>query len=261
MQYIYGPVYSWRLGRSLGVDLLSQKDKICTFDCTYCQLGPTPFYAYERKVYVATDMILGEIESLPDIQIDYITFSGKGEPTLAENLGAAIKAIKRIRKEPIAVITNSSLMHKSDVREDLSLSDLVACKLDAASEEMFAVINKQDERVTFTNTLEGIKEFRSMYKGKLALQVMFTNKNLQEASKIAELAATIKPDEIQINTPLRDTNARSVSKQEISEIKKYFRNFSVISVYDKPKKNIEPLNTECTVSRRSEVSKRKNRGI
>jgi wyosine [tRNA(Phe)-imidazoG37] synthetase (radical SAM superfamily) len=77
-QYIYGPVPSWRVGRSLGIDVLSQQDKICSYDCVYCQLGRTKTLEYARKLYVPDKEIIHEIESLPDIPIDYITFSRRG---------------------------------------------------------------------------------------------------------------------------------------------------------------------------------------
>ena len=120
MKYIYGPVSSYRLGRSLGIDILSQEEKFCTFGCIYCQLGPKVRYAKERRVYVKTEEILSELaEVLPDLAIDHITFSGRGESTLAENLGEAITKIKEMQKKPVAVLTNSSLMNREDVIKDI----------------------------------------------------------------------------------------------------------------------------------------------
>lgn len=98
-KYIYGPVPSWRLGSSLGIDLLSRDEKICSFDCTYCQLGRNTNRQTARGTYVSVGEAVREIESLPDINIDYLTFSGRGEPTLASNLGDAITALKSIRRE------------------------------------------------------------------------------------------------------------------------------------------------------------------
>ena len=98
-KYIYGPVPSWRLGSSLGIDPLSQKGKVCTFGCIYCQIGETKLLTDERKTFVRIPDLIDELGSLPPLKIDYITFSGTGEPTLAANLGQMIKAIKKIRKE------------------------------------------------------------------------------------------------------------------------------------------------------------------
>ncbi|MFH1338585.1 MAG: radical SAM protein, partial [Candidatus Omnitrophota bacterium] len=90
-RYVYGPVASWRLGISLGIDLLSAAGKICNFDCIYCQLGKGSRYAEKPKACVKTSEIIKELKELPGLKIDYITFSGRGEPTLAKNLGQAIR--------------------------------------------------------------------------------------------------------------------------------------------------------------------------
>ena len=111
------------MGRSLGIDLLCEADKVCTFKCIYCQIGNTCEYTTKRKIYVETKDVIEEIKNLPDVDIDYMTFSGRGEPTLALNLGEVIKKLKRIRSEPVAVLTNSSLIDRRDVSRDLGLAD------------------------------------------------------------------------------------------------------------------------------------------
>jgi wyosine [tRNA(Phe)-imidazoG37] synthetase (radical SAM superfamily) len=90
MQFLYGPVASWRLGRSLGVDILSTKEKTCSFDCVYCQLGKTTNKTVDRQVYVKTDEIERELKAVADSiteTTDVVTFAGMGEPTLGANLG------------------------------------------------------------------------------------------------------------------------------------------------------------------------------
>ncbi|GAG26027.1 unnamed protein product, partial [marine sediment metagenome] len=176
-KYIYGPVPSWRLGSSLGIDPLSEKVKICNFDCIYCQIGKTKIFAKERRVFVPTAKIIKEIKPLPAIRIDYITFSGSGEPTLAKNLGRMIKAIKKIRKEKIAVLTNSSLMHRKDVQKDLLLADFVVAKLDAHLQDIFVRINQPMKTIGLEKIINGIKKFKGRFRGKLALQIMFVKKN------------------------------------------------------------------------------------
>ena len=249
-KYIYGPVPSWRLGDSLGVDLISKKEKACTFDCVYCQIGPTRVTSDKREIFVSTKLVLGEIKSLSDLKIDYITFSGRGEPTLAKNLGEAIREIKKIRKEKIAVITNSSLMGRKDVREDLALADLVMAKLDACCDAPFLGINKAIQGITFDKILKGIKEFKSGYNGRLALQVMFIEDNKKCAGDIAKLVKEIDPHEIQINTPLRPCGVEALSREEINKIKGYFKGMSVISVYDAEKRKAKAINKEDTLRRR-----------
>ena len=252
-KYIYGPVPSWRLGSSLGIDLLSGKEKACTFDCIYCQLGKTKSLTTKRRLYVPTEKVIQEIKALPRVQIDYITFSGRGEPTLAINLGEAIKAIRKLRKEPIAVLTNSSLMHRKDVREELSLVDLVAVKLDADSQKFLKLINQPANKIKFTTILKGIKQFRKEYQGKLALQIMFMDKNKDIAKNIAKLAESIQPDEIQINTPRRPCAIKPLSRKAILEIKKHFSEINAFSLYDAKRKKVRPVSAKDTMLRRGKV--------
>ena len=249
-KYIYGPVASWRLGCSLGIDPISGEEKVCTFDCVYCQVGAKKASARERKIFVPAKAIIEEIKSLPDVKIDYITFSGKGEPTLAKNLGEIIKGIKNIRRDKIAVITNASLIDRKDVQGDLRLTDLVMAKLDACSEVLLGKINKPAKDIRFDRILKGMSEFRAGYKGKFALQIMFVEGNKNSAGALAEIAKKIDPDEVQLNTPLRPCLAKPLPKKDIDEIKKYFSGMNIVSVYDSVRKKTESLDKEQTLKRR-----------
>jgi wyosine [tRNA(Phe)-imidazoG37] synthetase (radical SAM superfamily) len=252
-QYIYGPVPSWRVGSSLGVDLLSQKDKICSYDCVYCQLGRTKTPTVVRKVYVPEEEILQEVESLPDISVDYITFSGKGEPTLAENLGSLIRVVRTIRKEPIAVITNASLINRQDVQNELSHANFVIAKLDASTRESFIKVNRPGKGIEYEAVITGLKEFRKHFMGKLALQVMFIQDNVKDAEAIADIARDIYPDEVQINTPLRPCGIDPLGEGELSEIKRCFKGLNAISVYESRKKYVTPVSDADTLKRRGKV--------
>ena len=252
-KYIYGPVPSWRLGSSLGIDLLSNVGKICTFDCLYCQLGETTFLTDERKIFVPTAEVISELDSLPTLKIDYITFSGTGEPTLAKNLGKTIEAIKKIRKEKIAVLTNSSLLNKEDVQQDLLLADLVVAKLDAGFQEAFETINKPLKTIKFNTVLKGIEDFKSVYKGRLALQIMFIDENKKQAKEIAQIALEINPTEVQINTPLRPCRTEPLSEAEIDIIESYFSSLNTITVYKAEKKKIKPISSDDTLRRRGKI--------
>ncbi|MDP8218607.1 MAG: radical SAM protein [Candidatus Theseobacter exili] len=252
-RYIYGPVSSWRLGSSLGVDPLSEKEKICTFDCVYCQLGKTRVFADERSVFVPVHKIIEEIQSLPDVPIDYITFSGRGEPTLAKNSGQMIREVRKITDKKIAVITNASLMGRKDVREDLFLADFVLAKLDAGSQETFKRINKPLEGIEFTAVLEGIKNFKNRYAGKLALQIMFIKENEKDAGDIARIAREIDPDEVEINTPLRPCGVEPLSERALREVMNYFEGLECISVYETTRKEVKTISDEDTLIRRGKV--------
>ena len=249
LKYLYGPVYSWRLGMSLGVDPLSDKHKICNLDCIYCQLGKTVHLSNERKVYVPTHEIINEIIGLPKMELDYITICGRGEPTLAKNLGEIIRAIKKIRREKIAVITNSTLMDQQEAQKDLLLADCVVAKIDAFDQVSLAAIDRSMDELNFGKIYTGIKEFRQTYRGKLALQIMFIKENMLYAKEIAEVVREINADEIEINTPLRPCACASLSIDQLKEIKKQFEGMPAITVFEKDKKDYKPLNERDTIQR------------
>jgi len=249
-KYIYGPIFSWRLGRSLGIDPISSDEKVCSFDCTYCQIGRTGVLTDERRVFVAADDIVSELESLPGVEIDYMTFSGRGEPTLAANLGEMIRAARRARADKVAVITNSSLMGRRDVRDDLKLADFVLAKLDAASQGVFERINRPAKGITFEGVVEGIRRFRGEYRGRLALQLMFLEENLAEAERMAEIARSIGPDEVEINTPLRECAVGPLPEYEIDGIASHFEGMKVVTVYGGKRGSVQRMSDEDTLLRR-----------
>ena len=257
--YIYGPVQSWRMGKSLGIDPVCHDHKICNLNCLYCQLGRTRDYTNERSIFTPTETILEELRrffvEVPAINramtrhIDYLTLSGRGEPTLAKNLGEVIRGIKELRKEKVAVITNSTLMNLPEVREDLALADYVSAKLDASNEFVFLKVNRPLIGTTLWQTVEGIKEFSRQFSGKLVLQVMFIETNEADARRIAKLVREIPADEIQLNTPLRPSATPALDRACIEKIKDCFAGLPVVSVYDATRKSSFPLNVLDTVKR------------
>ena len=252
-KYIYGPVPSWRLGSSLGIDPISQNEKVCTFDCIYCQLGKTKYLTSERKMFVPAEEIIKELDSLPSLKIDYITFSGTGEPTLAENLGEMIKSVRKVRREKIAVLTNSSLTHREDVMKDLSLADFVAFKLDAPSQGVFELVNYPEKNIKIDTIIRSIKNFSSCYRVKLALQIMFMEENKIYAEEIARIAKEINPGEVQLNTPLRLCGTKPLTKDEMDRIEGYFRGLNTVSVYKAEKRSVKSISSNDTLRRRGKA--------
>lgn len=249
-KYIYGPVHSWRMGMSLGIDPLNTSPKSCNFQCSYCQLGDVEHLSLERKVFVEGEWIIQEMKELPpDARIDYLTFSGSGEPTLASNLGEIILGLRDVRPERIAVITNSTTITRRDVQADLRLTDLVLFKIDAHNEELFQKVNRPAPGITLEAIIRGIKEFKKTYEGKLALQIMFVEANRPFASQIAQIARDIAPDEVQLNTPLRPSPQKPLSSLEMGEIKTHFSGMNVVSVYDVERKDYRPFDDEATEKR------------
>ncbi len=199
---IYGPVKSWRVGWSLGVDLI-QEISTCSFNCIYCQLGDIQVKTTERKIYVPTERVLNDLKSVDWSQVDIVTVSGSGEPTLALNLGEVLRKTRELYVRPTAVLTNA--MHLADpaVRADLAEADEVAVKIDAATDETLQKYNRPAARITIRSIVEGIKQFKVEYQGKLSTQTMLMGANIKEIEQIAHLLKEIAPDEIQLNTPKR----------------------------------------------------------
>ncbi|MBC7074390.1 radical SAM protein [Candidatus Parcubacteria bacterium] len=252
MKAVYGPVSSWRLGRSLGIDLICKRQKACSFDCIYCQLGKTREKTLKRKTFVKTERIIKDLkEILPKAKADVITFSGTGEPTLAKNLEEVIDFMKKETLLPLAILTNSSLFFDNEVQKSLCKLDIIVAKLDAFDENSFQKINQPVESLRFKDYFKWIKRMREIFSGKFALQIMFVNENKNFVKEIVSLAKEIMPDEIQINTPLRPCGIKPLTKREIKKIKKEFSGFkNVISVYEAKRPKVSPIDIE-------EIKKRK----
>jgi len=242
MSVVYGPVPSWRLGRSLGIDPVSTRHKTCSFDCLYCQLGRTKHPLCEREVFVSPQALKSELEAFRDLEIDYVTFSGMAEPTLAANLEELVAAVKEtMRRRPLAILTNSSLMPRPGVRGDLALFDVVVAKLDAPNQELFPQINRPFAKYTFHEILEGIRCFREEFASKLALQMMFVEANQGKAQEMAEIARDLRPDEVQLNTPLRPCPVPPLRPVEMKGIEVSFEGLNVINVHTSERPQVVPV--------------------
>ncbi|MBW1895645.1 MAG: radical SAM protein, partial [Deltaproteobacteria bacterium] len=201
--FVYGPVPSRRLGRSLGVDLVPHK--VCSYDCIYCQLGSTKQTTIERKPYLPANEILDQVrEKLKKgIDADYITLAGSGEPTLNTEIGLLIHEIKQLTETPVAVLTNGSLLGNSQVRESLMEADVVLPSLDAHDEEGFQTINRPHSEIRLEAVLEGLSTFGKEYPGQIWLEVFILdgiNATPTDATQFKQLVESVKPQKVHINT-------------------------------------------------------------
>ncbi|MBN1363884.1 MAG: radical SAM protein [Syntrophaceae bacterium] len=216
------------MGFSLGVDIVPTKT--CTLDCIYCQVGRTSYKTVERKEYIAPEKVLAEFREVlkSGKKIDYITLSGNGEPTLNLKIGEIIKSIKNISPLPVAVITNGTLLSRDDVRKDLLSADLVMPSLDVAIQETFEKIDRPHPSLKIDKIIEGLVEFRKIYKGKFWLEIMLVkgiNDTQIELNALKKAIEKINPDKIQLNTPVRPTYEKDVevlSADKLKEIKEFF---------------------------------------
>lgn len=222
---IFGPVPSRRLGRSLGVDPVPLKT--CTYDCLYCQLGPSTNLTTQREPYVPTADIIEQLESWLKRRgsADYITLSGSGEPTLHSELGEIIGWIKSRTNTPVAVLTNGSLLWREDVRRDLEAADLLIPSLDAASPATFARVNRPCAGLSVEQVIEGLRATRSDFGGAVWLEVMLVagmNDSPEELRALRTTIDSIEPDRVQINTVVRppaDAAARPLSPKSLERAK------------------------------------------
>ncbi len=238
MKYTFGPVPSRRLGMSLGVDMVPFKT--CSFDCIYCQLGRTTDKSVQRQSYVPKEEVLDELREVLDNEadsagrdaraprIDFITFSGSGEPTLNSDIGEMIRRVKTFSSVPVAVLTNGSLLYRDDVRKDLSRADMVAPSLDAIMKGSFERVNRPHESLTAEMLTEGLRKFAQEFEGEIWLEIMLVkgvNDDPEELRQTAELVRGLKVDKIHLNTvarPPTEESALAITAEEMSHIASMF---------------------------------------
>jgi len=224
--YVFGPVPSRRIGRSLGVDLVPFKT--CTYDCIYCQLGSTTNLTVERKEWVPMDAVLEELKRKLVCNPNYITLSGSGEPTLYSRLGELIEHIQAMSGVPVAVLTNGSLLWQKDVREEVALADLVLPSLDADEDDNFQFINRPHPDITFGQMVEGLVALRREFTGQYWLEVFLLGGYTAletNVKRLAALARRIGPDRVQLNTvarPPTEDFALAVSPDALRKFAKFF---------------------------------------
>ena len=229
-KHVFGPVPSRRLGISLGVDLVVSKS--CNLNCIFCECGATKKIQLERQRFKDMNEILEEISTvLKDIQPDYITFSGSGEPTLSLDLGNISKAIKEDLKYQgkICLITNSLLLANENLMKELEYIDLIVPTLNTLTQDIFEKIVRPDYRTSVEEIRKGfINLNKSNYKGKIWIEI-FILENVNDSDKnfvdIANFlkSENIRYDKIQLNTIDRvgaERDLKAVSFEKISRAKK-----------------------------------------
>lgn len=205
----FGPVPSRRLGKSLGINNIISP-KVCSYSCIYCQVGKTIRKSCKRESFYKPQVIyekvvkhLGQLSS--DNYPDYLTFVSNGEPTLDQNLGKAIKLLKKTGI-PVAVISNGSLLFYESVRDDLYMADWVSLKMDAGDIITWYLINRPDGELDFEETVKNINLFKDEYTGKLCTETMIVsgiNDSTENLSKLAGLIKNIKPYIAYLSIPTR----------------------------------------------------------
>ncbi|SDK41258.1 Wyosine [tRNA(Phe)-imidazoG37] synthetase, radical SAM superfamily [Maridesulfovibrio ferrireducens] len=204
-KYIFGPVFSGRIGRSLGLDLLGKR--ICSMDCVYCEVGATEFLVSERRPYVSAAAILEELASwkqeghlLPDV----ITLGGLGEPVLNSDLPEIIGGVKKLFPSlPVAVLTNATPMTDPEVRRELLEADIVLPSMDSLVASEFRAVNRPCKGIDPEDVAKALIEFRKEFKGKIFLEVLLSrgyNDSAENLSKMKAFCSELSPDRIDVVT-------------------------------------------------------------
>lgn len=238
MSSVYGPVMSWRYGRSLGIDPVPPP-KRCSFNCVYCQLGPTkiPIQSLdgvenelpdEIQIFNDLDEYLRQIsiESL-----DVVTFSGSGEPTANLRLGEMVRIVrKRLPNLPVVLLTNGSFLGNSQVMKNLSELDIVTVKFDAGDDKTHRKINRPCYAFQHNQLVKGIRNLRKTTRVTIALEVMLLKltsgiSNVSGSarkfliSEIIKLAPVV--DLVQLYTPWRPPVEKEVQLISTAQLKDF----------------------------------------
>jgi len=228
MKYIYGPVKSRRLGLSLGLSLTPYK--VCNLDCVYCQLGSTKEKNTQRTEYVKIEEVLGEFKSWllqnpqKAAELDFVTLSGLGEPTLNINIGYLITQIRKLCNAHIAVITNSTLLNDPQVRLEVCAADLIVPSLDAIRQDVFEKIDRPAAGIKIEEIIEGLVALRKEFRGKIWLEVMLVdgfNDTLPQIKEFRDIVERINPDKIQLNSPIRSTADGNILPADKKKLEKF----------------------------------------
>jgi wyosine [tRNA(Phe)-imidazoG37] synthetase (radical SAM superfamily) len=232
---VFGPIYSRRLGSSLGVNLLPSKGKLCNFDCVYCECGWNKD-GISDKVFHALDAIEAALEEKiskaisEGVHIDSITFSGNGEPTVHPDFPKVIEVTLRLRDKyfpqaKVSVLSNATLIGRPAVAEALMKVDNPILKIDASSDELIEKMNKPVGRYRLSETGEALKKFD----GNFILQTMFLRSsdfNIVDPEALAgwmDIVRETRPREIMVYTIDRETPDKSLGKYTVEEMTEFVR--------------------------------------
>lgn len=227
---VFGPIFSRRLGSSLGVNILPTVGKLCNFDCVYCECGWNKDgksdgrlpHLEEVEAALEEKMSRAAADGVP---VDSITFSGNGEPTVNPDFPQIVDATLRLRdkyfpKAKVSVLSNAVLVGRKDIAEALKKVDNPILKIDASSDELVGKINKPVGTYRLADIVEALKGFE----GNFVLQTMFLRSpefdtTSQEALEgWMNIVREVRPREIMVYTIDRETPDKSLGKYTVEEM-------------------------------------------
>ncbi len=230
---IYGPIRSRRLGFSLGINLLPTGYKLCNFNCLYCHYGFTKRHTNDASSCISDLPSVEQVrKSLTDWlegnpqHIDYITFSGNGEPCLHLEFGKMVEVTQKIRDEMVphaklAILSNSTCLNRERVLDGLKKLDVRIMKLDCGTEKTFQKINRPCTGVQFEKVVENLKKLEDIIIQSVFVEGRVNNTKEEEIDKWIERLSYIKPREVQIysiDRPSADEGLSLVGKDKLNQI-------------------------------------------
>ena len=232
MRTLYGPIRSWRFGRSLGVDPLAGREKRCPLSCIYCQYGPTRRPTTRRQTFVPAQRLRAELEQLGQVSADWVTFAGLGEPTLAANLAELLEIVRAQLPQPALLLTGGALLPNADVLRQIQGFDAIVVKLDAPDQDLYRRINRPGPGTCgWPAIVASIRRLRQAFAGRLILEMMFVEPNQHAAPEMAALARSLEPDEVQLNTPLQPALGGPISAAQMRAVEDAFAGVNVTCIY------------------------------
>lgn len=222
----FGPVPSRRLGQSLGINHIPPKS--CSYDCVYCQVGPTWSKDLQRRPFYEPEAVVAAVrQKVQEVQaqggrIDYLSFVPDGEPTLDLNLGRMIDMLRPLNLK-IAVITNGSLLWRPGVRAELAKADCVSLKVDAVSDLIWRQINRPAQSLSLGDILAGALTFAGEFTGDLITETMLIdgiNDAAPELLRTAQFLEKLRPARAYLAIPTRppqESRAKAPGEQKLAE--------------------------------------------
>lgn len=199
---IFGPINSRRFGMSLGVDL-SPAYKQCNFDCLYCELAPSATVSSQTQT-IEVHEIITALSSHLDEQVDVITLTANGEPTLYPHLSELIDEIDKIKNSTeTLILTNSATLVDETVFNTLLKLDQVKLSLDAISSDVFKKIDRPHENIDISQVVEKVTSFSKAYKGKLFIEILFVhglNDTKEEIEKLNDVLLNLNCKRVDLGT-------------------------------------------------------------
>ncbi len=205
----FGPVPSRRLGRSLGIN--NVPPKVCSYSCIYCQLGRTIKMSSERQEFYRPEEILEAArEKVEKAQqrgepVDYLSFVPDGEPTLDRNLGQEIDLLRSLGIK-VAIISNSSLVWREDVHDELGKADWVSLKVDSTRDDTWHEIDRPHGSLRLDSILQGMEEFGVSFEGQLVTETMLVqgvNDSPEQLTEVAAFISQVGPSVAYLSVPTR----------------------------------------------------------